>query len=330
MQDLLVPRDATETARQGQGIGDIEAMKQMATKAVPEALRNAPATSSAMAVVDAITAAKNRDATGAGLALAGLLPFGRILSKAPKVAALAKRTPLDEYDEILKARKYASGDYSDAAEAWLSSPEGARWQEMSNTAYDKAEQYLDQMAERGMRQPPQIEPFGQRQMVHGTTEENIRSLLTGGRLDPSQGKRVYGDLDWHRDVAYATSPEGAWISPEKAAAMRAAKYDRAVDVRLPETARMMNVRTPEEAGGLLNLLGLQSRKDFRLVGDSPYVPRGDADEMASRGYADKIRSQGIDVLNLTGRGAEALGTAPEQYVIFRPEMTRVLGERKIR
>jgi hypothetical protein len=84
IRDLLVPRDATETARQGQGIGDIEAMKQMATKAVPEALRMAPATSTGMSILDAAVAAANKDYKGAGMAALGAIPFAGMIDDVGK------------------------------------------------------------------------------------------------------------------------------------------------------------------------------------------------------------------------------------------------------
>ena len=75
LRDLLVPRDATETARQGQGIGDLEAMRQMATTAIPEVLRNAPVTSTPMGVFDTANALADRDYAGAGMAALGMVPF---------------------------------------------------------------------------------------------------------------------------------------------------------------------------------------------------------------------------------------------------------------
>jgi hypothetical protein len=72
---LLAPRDVTETARQGQGIGDIEAMRQMATTAIPEVLRNAPVTSTPMSVFDMARAVADRDLAGAGMAGLGMIPF---------------------------------------------------------------------------------------------------------------------------------------------------------------------------------------------------------------------------------------------------------------
>lgn len=322
---LLAPRDVTETARQGQGIGDLEAMRQMATTAIPEVLRNAPATSTPMSVFDMAKAVAERNLPEAGVAMAGLLPFGRIAQRLGRVA----KTPLDELDELYKSAKFAPSDYSDAAQAWRNSPEGIAFDDKTSELYNRAEAYLDKAAERGMAAKPTITPVGQTPMVHGTTTENIKSLLTAGRLDPSRGTRVYGDLDWHRDVGYATSPKGAWIDPQRAANMRAAEYQHMVDLQAPSNARMMQVRTPEEAGSLLSLLGLNSRRDFWRIGDSPNAfPVGDPSEIISRQYADKIRNAGIDVVNLTGRGADALGTAPEQYVLFNPKSVRVIGERK--
>lgn len=86
---LLVPRDATETARQGQGIGDIEAIRQMATKSIPEMLGVMPGIGEAMSLYEAGKAASEGDKVGAGLALAGAIPLagtvGRVAGKAGKV-----------------------------------------------------------------------------------------------------------------------------------------------------------------------------------------------------------------------------------------------------
>ncbi len=90
LKDLLVPRDATETARQGQGIGDLEAIMQMATTAIPEALRVAPATSTPMSLFDTANALADRDYAGAGMAALGAIPFAGALKYADEVADVAK------------------------------------------------------------------------------------------------------------------------------------------------------------------------------------------------------------------------------------------------
>ena len=90
LKDLLVPRDATETARQGQGIGDLEAIMQMATTAIPEALRVAPATSTPMGLFDTANALADRDYAGAGMAALGAIPFAGALKYADEVADVAK------------------------------------------------------------------------------------------------------------------------------------------------------------------------------------------------------------------------------------------------
>lgn len=100
---LLAPRDATATERQGQGIGDTEAMRQMATRAIPEMLSMTPGIGEAMSLYEAGRAAANRDATGTALGLVGAIPFagtvGRVSAKAGAKAAselgseLANRIP---------------------------------------------------------------------------------------------------------------------------------------------------------------------------------------------------------------------------------------------
>lgn len=89
LRDLLIPRDATETARQGKGIGDVEAMRQMATMAVPELLRNAPATSTAMSAFDTARSLANRNYGGAGMAALGMIPFAGMIDDVGKQAAKA-------------------------------------------------------------------------------------------------------------------------------------------------------------------------------------------------------------------------------------------------
>lgn len=88
------PRDATETARQGQGIGDIEAMRQMATTAIPEVLRNAPVTSTPMSVFDLAQAVSNRDLTGAGMAALGIVPFAGAMRYADDAVKAALALPI--------------------------------------------------------------------------------------------------------------------------------------------------------------------------------------------------------------------------------------------
>jgi len=96
LKDLLVPRDATETARQGQGIGDLEAIKQMATTAIPEVLRAAPATSTPMGLFDLAQAVRNRDAAGAGMAALGMVPFAGAMRYADDAVNAARGLPVVE------------------------------------------------------------------------------------------------------------------------------------------------------------------------------------------------------------------------------------------
>jgi hypothetical protein len=99
---LLAPRDVTETARQGQGIGDLEAMWQMATTAIPEVLRNAPVTSTPMSVFDMARAVADRDLPAAGMAALGAIPFAGMLRHADK-SQLAMREVLDAADAAWQA-----------------------------------------------------------------------------------------------------------------------------------------------------------------------------------------------------------------------------------
>lgn len=103
LRSMFVPRDATETARQGQGIGDLEAMRQMATTAIPEVLRNAPVTSTPMGVFDLAQAVSNRDLTGAGMAALGMVPFAGALRYADEAAKVARALPMDEASRMARA-----------------------------------------------------------------------------------------------------------------------------------------------------------------------------------------------------------------------------------
>lgn len=96
LRDLLVPRDATETARQGQGIGDLEAMRQMATTAIPEVLRNAPATSTPMGMFDTARALADRDYSGAAMAALGMVPFAGAMRYADDAVKAARGLPVAE------------------------------------------------------------------------------------------------------------------------------------------------------------------------------------------------------------------------------------------
>ena len=109
-RDFFAPRDATETSRQGQGIGDIEAMKQMATKVVPEMLRVAPITGTGMSLLDMAIAAANKDFKGAGMAAIGAIPFAKALKYADEAAGLARglrrganALPMDEASRMTRA-----------------------------------------------------------------------------------------------------------------------------------------------------------------------------------------------------------------------------------
>ena len=112
VKSLFAPRDVTETARQGQGIGDIEAMKQMAKTVIPEVMRNAPATSAPMAGYDMLNEARQGNYGAAGLAALGLIPFGGMIEdvgrNAPKVFGSAM-------EEALQKLKMFGADLSEDA-----------------------------------------------------------------------------------------------------------------------------------------------------------------------------------------------------------------------
>ena len=94
---LFAPADVTETRRQGQGIGDLEAMRQMATTAIPEVLRNAPVTSTPMGIYDTGKAALGGDKLGVALGLASMLPLGKVATR------VARALPMDEASRMARA-----------------------------------------------------------------------------------------------------------------------------------------------------------------------------------------------------------------------------------
>jgi hypothetical protein len=106
---LLAPRDVTETARQGQGIGDLEAMRQMATTAIPEVLRNAPVTSTPMSAFDVARSLANRDMSGAGMAALGMIPFAGMIDDVGRGAAKA----MPKIGNALDALKQFSADMAE-------------------------------------------------------------------------------------------------------------------------------------------------------------------------------------------------------------------------
>jgi hypothetical protein len=99
---MFAPADVTEAKRQGQGIGDVEAMRQMAVTAVPEILRNLPGTSTPMSALDAALAAGRKDYPGAAMAALGAVPFAGALKYADE-AQIAMREVLDAADAAWKA-----------------------------------------------------------------------------------------------------------------------------------------------------------------------------------------------------------------------------------
>lgn len=112
MRQMLAPKipaDVTETRRQGQGIGDIQAIGQMARTIIPEVLRNAPATSVPMAGYDAIREAGRGNFGAAGLAVLGAIPFGGMMDDAARNAPKA----FSALDEAFKAMKQESADMAE-------------------------------------------------------------------------------------------------------------------------------------------------------------------------------------------------------------------------
>ncbi len=90
LKDFFAPRDATETSRQGQGIGDIEAMRQMVTvpaKAVRQATLDA-GTQQREAFGRMLSGAATQDDMS-GIASDFMLPMAGTIGKAAKPAANA-------------------------------------------------------------------------------------------------------------------------------------------------------------------------------------------------------------------------------------------------
>jgi len=109
LRRMFAPADVTETARQGQGIGDVEAMRQMAVTAVPEILRNLPGTSTPMSALDAALAVGRKDYPGAAMAALGAVPFAGTLKYA------------DEARDAARAVRSAS-EGAPSIRAWHGSP----------------------------------------------------------------------------------------------------------------------------------------------------------------------------------------------------------------
>lgn len=110
IKDIFAPRDATETSRQGQGIGDIEAMRQMAGMVGKEVVSNLPFIEQGVAAKDFGEAAMGGDKFGMGLAALSALPMGKLVGKVaknmvPTPRALAKQAA-QEAERIANRDKY--------------------------------------------------------------------------------------------------------------------------------------------------------------------------------------------------------------------------------
>ena len=84
IKDIFAPRDATETSRQGQGIGDIEAMRQMAGMVGKEVVSNLPFIEQGVAAKDFGEAAMGGDRLGMSLAALRPCRWGASLAKLPR------------------------------------------------------------------------------------------------------------------------------------------------------------------------------------------------------------------------------------------------------
>lgn len=98
-----IPADMTETRRQGQGIGDIQAIGQMARTVIPEVLRNTPGTSVPMAGYDALQAGRQGNMTGAALAALGAIPFAGAMKYADEAGDIVRALPMDEASRMARA-----------------------------------------------------------------------------------------------------------------------------------------------------------------------------------------------------------------------------------
>lgn len=110
LRQLFAPSDATETERQGQGIGDIEAMRQMTGIVGKEVVSNLPFIEQGVAAKDFGEAAMGGDKFGMGLAALSALPMGKLVGKVaknmvPTPKALAKLAA-QEAERVANADKY--------------------------------------------------------------------------------------------------------------------------------------------------------------------------------------------------------------------------------
>jgi len=307
------PLDATQTARQGQGIGDIEAMTQMATTAIPEVLRTAPITSTPMSLLDAGVAAVKGDKMGTGLALAGALPMGGVIRKGAKAAkAVAPSLP-----DILQNMWHGTG--SEAFPKFLREKfgrGGSGGNRLGIGGYQTEAQgegihYLDQaLKEKGLRSG----------LVTGRGTRVALSAEDATRL--RSGEVTLDDLIARQEQEVEAAMKRA-ANPTRAVFLQRAAANRADEARESLfgllTARDQGVAEIVRPGALLN-----TRADV----DPDYLLRYDKDLGDQPGpVQDALRS----VLGIQGR---IIPHSPNQQIkfsqtvnrLYEPEVTKRLED----
>ena len=215
LKSLFAPRDATETAGQGQGIGDIEAMRQMAGTVIPEVMRNVPATSAPMAVYDALREARRGNYGAAGLAALGAIPFGGMIDDAARNAPKVFGSAMDEV--IKKLQQFGVDLSEDTAIARRQAGESytpSRYQSMDEMRAEIAEVQRQQAANtaavnQAYREGQQA--INRAQIAYDEAKAYRRAV---GR-DPSA---AYGELDkaWENERQMQAARDAAVLARREA------------------------------------------------------------------------------------------------------------------
>lgn len=172
--------------------------------------------------------------------------------------------------------------------------------------------------------------------VHGTDATSKESILKSGRFTPNENSRKYRYSEWGRNAVYFSPPEGEWLTPD--AGDRRVSYSDKVEARIDPTAKIRTIRNPQELDALaqdvdlpngqklmdeLFVDGFQNKAERAKYGAWP-----EENYTRSDAVVKKLIEAGVDGVHITKEFGNLGATAPDQLVLFRPELAKPVGEKQ--
>jgi muramidase (phage lysozyme) len=151
--------------------------------------------------------------------------------------------------------------------------------------------------------------------LHGTTPENLKSILSSGKFDTSLGKKNYSYSELGHDTLYLAPKDSWWMN--SADTGRAISYPSSVKAEFSKDAKIAKVDTMDDLKRISDKLGIKDPEEFlnRLMTED----YGSATHAQYRETLKKLADAKIDGIYF-GKSFEAV--APDQLAIFNKNIVK--------